>query len=171
MYHIQSRHASDLKACAQRAAAGIKTVEDTLPSKGLLVDQSADCRTGGKGDFNVDRKCYYRSAVEWGYECYSRVLYYYVNIIRCDNAKDQRKDYKSYTRTRHLSTLVSGKRTNKTFTGVIPLYTELSGFSQRSKEHIRCTETFAPTKPLFWSNPPIYTPSISFSSHPSPITS
>ena len=64
MYHTQSRQASDLKVCSQRAAAHTKMVEDILPSKTLLVQQSADSRRGGKGDFTVDAECYYRSAVE-----------------------------------------------------------------------------------------------------------
>ena len=50
MYHTQSQQASDLRTYAQRAAARTKTMQDILPSKGLLVDWSADSRVGVKGE-------------------------------------------------------------------------------------------------------------------------
>ena len=65
-FHVSYSESAGFRpeSLGQRAVARTKTVEDILASKGLLVDQSAYCRRGGKGDFTVDAECYYRSAVE-----------------------------------------------------------------------------------------------------------
>lgn len=74
MYKTQNQQAPDLKACGQRAAATHEDGgKDTLASKRLLVDQSADSQSGVKGDSVVDPECYCCNAVERGYECCSHV--------------------------------------------------------------------------------------------------
>ena len=60
----QGQQFSRLKCRVQRAAARTHAGEDTVPSKDLLVDQSANCRRGDKENFIVDRECYYCYTVE-----------------------------------------------------------------------------------------------------------